>query len=197
MNKFRCYSCYYYANVINPKTGKKHFVKNSNFACWASINYWDVKNEKDSPNILYIDEFKGYVTNEQINQLIYIINKITPCRIIKYKDKEYIAIRLINNHKDWYNNNLIILNWIRCLWYKPYIADFEKFYKLIFDYTDNMDPLYFLMDCNRQCLKESSYGFNHSNFGKDIIPKEKKYLFEKPYKQGQSYFMKLHINKNN
>lgn len=173
--KMRSYGCTYYAKINGE------FILNTNQACWAGIDkimYWKINNYKLLPKVIYIADFQDYIKEDYINKMIYIINKITPCRIINYKNKKYIAYRFIKD-ATWYNNNLVVLNWIRGLWHHQRgLKDVEEFYQDIMKYDDNEDPLYFLMSCNKKHYDGKSYGLDHSNFCKNIVPKNKSILFE-------------------
>jgi hypothetical protein len=189
----RNYSCYYY----RYDRKNKKLISNKNTACWSyldhfSENYWAKEFNtvfKRNPDIIYVSNYIEKDLDEKYRkQLIYILNKITPCREIVYNGVNYLAVRLI--HHDWYDNNLVILNWIRGLWHEQATLDVNKFYTMIMEYKDEDDPLYFLMNCNKKCYNLSKYGnFNHSNVGEGIIPKNKEQLFlrKEPY---LSHFMK-------
>lgn len=168
-----------------------------NSACWAylnyfSENYWQKElnvSFKRNPDIIYISDYIEKDLEEKYRkQLIYILNKITPCKEIIYNGINYLAVRLI--HHDWYDNNLVILNWVRGLWHEQSTLDVNKFYTMIMKYKDEDDPLYFLMNCNKECYNLNKYGqFDHSNVGEGIIPKNKEELFVRK-EPGLRHFMR-------
>lgn len=191
----RYYDCFYYTVIRNKKNKKeKDFVLINNTACWAGLesinNFYSSKfseNYQKIPNIIYIDQWKDFIDIIKIKKLIYIINKITPCRIIKWNNKDLIAFRLIN--PNWYNNNLIILNWIRNTWYQPKGFDTKSFFESIMKYKDNQDPFEFLMKCSSNNFK-GKYGFNHSNVGPNMKPKKKNEILTREITENCRDFLK-------
>ena len=82
--KFRDYSCFYFA--YDRKT--KELNRNNNNSCWAGYSdclKYDLKNIK-TPKVIYISDYKEWSSVSAHKQMVYIINKITPCREIKIKD---------------------------------------------------------------------------------------------------------------
>lgn len=168
----RGYDCHYYY-----MTTKGKLVKNNNSACWASINNTPYVN-KDTVigGTIYIDNFenKAIVSEEQIIRLVNLINKITPCKMVRIKRTRYIKYKMLKT----YDQNLILLNFIRQLWYdcntlfdtKSFFAELKKTRK-----KKDVDPLYFIMDIFRKYVlyDKENYTSGHSNFIKGIVPKTK------------------------
>lgn len=80
----------------------------------------DIKYIKDRS--IYIENFEKKETIEYLPLLIQYINKITNCEIVEKSGKKYIKYKLIEG----YDNNLILLNFIRNLWNTPSIKYFTK-----------------------------------------------------------------------
>ena len=76
----RRYNCYIY-HLQNKK-----LVKNSINACWAGLN----KSEYLGKNI-YIDKYiEPEITDKQRKRIVYLLNKITPCKFTTIKNVKYI-----------------------------------------------------------------------------------------------------------
>ena len=57
-------------------------------ACWSSVS------RLPAGSFIYIDNYKTEKTKDNIKSLIDLINEITPCSIVKIKDKDYIEYKL-------------------------------------------------------------------------------------------------------
>ena len=123
----RCYKCYIY-HLQNKK-----LVKNSNDACWAGLNRARFSDDKGDYIILdaktkdyiYIDKYiEPEITDKQRKRIIYLLNKITLCKFEKIDNKTYIKYKLLNNHY----SNLLLLNFIRILWYTNLSFNNEQFF---------------------------------------------------------------------
>jgi hypothetical protein len=179
----RDYGCFYYK--MSPDNKLK---QNPNAACWAGLRGAHGKDflfknvNKEYKGIIFIKEFRCKDVDESIvNRMIYLINKITPCKLVKIEEKEFIRIKVFER----YSQNLVILNFIRMLWYKNGGFNHEKFFEDIFEDIRYRDPLLFLMECVKKNVQEKryyDYG-NHSLIYAGIIPKSKKYL--KDYKRSE------------
>lgn len=169
----RDYSCHIY-HFENNK-----LIKNPNQACWAglrkeSLSFLNI-NSKTSKDI-YIDNYiQPEITHIQRKRIIYLINKITPCKFIKIDNKIYIKYEMLNNH---YSD--LLLNFIRILWYKnPSFNNNKFFIDICKSKTRNLDYLEFMMTCVKNNVNNESYGYgNHSFVYPDIIPKTKKMLYK-------------------
>lgn len=172
----RGFDCYYYY-----MTDKKEFVKNGRTACWAGI--CAPPNSKGViADTLYIYKFENVnvVDNKQIVRLVNLINNITPCKIVTIKKEKYIKYKLLRT----YDQNLVLLNFIRQLWYENCRAAFD--FKKFFDELQKtrrkkeVDPLFFIMDIFKKYIKydNTQYAFTHSNFIKGVVPKTKEQLFK-------------------
>lgn len=171
----RDYSCYIY----HLKNGK--LIPNSNKACWAGLR----KSNISSLNIdiitskdIYIDRYiQPEITDIQRKRIIYLINKITPCKFILIDDKIYIKYTMLNNHY----SNLLLLNFIRILWYKNHAFDNNNFFiDICKPKTKGLDYLEFMTTCVKNNVKDCqtwNHG-NHSFVYPDIIPKTKEMLYK-------------------
>lgn len=191
----RGFSCTYYY-----KNGSK-FEQEGNQSCWAGINSISYAGEfkkslfkeelrKDKyltfPDIIkeidtiYIDVYTYPETKKYIPLLISLINEITPCSIV---DK-YICFKLLST----YDQSLILLNFIRNLWYQPFIGYTDTFFTILSTDTKYKDPLERLTHANSiGCSKaKNGYGMGHSNvhIGVNLIVKNTKQLLE--YKGGST-----------
>lgn len=165
----RSYSCYYF------RYENKHFNQNSNTACWRGLgDYW-LKDTKE----IYIKDFKYKETEEYIPLLISIINKITPCELVLIGSINYIKYTLFT---DRYDNNLVLLNFIRNLWCQQ--TRFEKynvnFLKALESVKDSKDGLVALSYANVISLQNvnMAYSPGHSNIYPKTIVKTTKELSE-------------------
>jgi len=128
-------------------------------ACWGGLQT-TVFYAKDSKII--IDDYRVTETSKYVNLLVKIINKIQPCELITQGDKTYICYTRIG----LYNNDLILLNFIRNLWNEPIsgysVAFFEELSKLE---TKKLSAMEKLLTANRiACEKaKSTYSYGHSN----------------------------------
>lgn len=127
------------------------------YACWSHINSYLKKD-------LLIGNFDDPTTRKYQEILIEIINKITPCEIIKIDKFNLIKIQLLST----YDQSLILLNFIRYLW-----CDYGKFdYLLFFDFLENDklydEPLEKLTFANALASVYNNYSGDHSN---KVVPK--------------------------
>lgn len=163
------YRCHIY-HMIN---GTLH--KNANDACFAGIkSYLDVidwQKKIDNPSQeIYIYDFEREETIKYVPILVKIINRITPCEIVEINDKKYIKFKLISNK--YYDQNLVILNFIRNLWNEPsrfYVKnELKTYYQCFFQALAKSrykDPLERLTQANILALTETKYSESagHSN----------------------------------
>jgi hypothetical protein len=198
----RGFQCYYYRMRDNNK-----LIAEGNRSCWAGINnecyfYDKIQKERivfkllpENKDDIFIDQFKvtcGTVSEKDIKRVVHLINKITPCKLVKIKKKQYIKYRKVG----YYYSDLLLLNIIRMLWYQPKRFNMEEYYKSIHDRFKG-DPLIFLMERIKNQVDESatagySYG-DHSCIYKNIVPKTKQQLLD--YKKGSmENFIKQYIN---
>lgn len=198
-NNYKC--CYY--RLVNGK-----LYKNSNEACWRGILksdiypnklqsglYWGNKYlnnrkyvyqlEKDYntfPKCIYIDYLchgSNVIEKKYINKIVNILNKITNCRIVKINARHYISYRLINNNT--YGANLLLLNIIRMIWYKPNKLHYDTYWNNILKYDNKEDPLKFILKCIKLNIDKNNsngaYG-NHSCVYSNIKLKTKEDLYK-------------------
>lgn len=163
----RGYECYKY-HLIN-----KELVKNPNTACWAGLN----KSEYLCKDI-YIDKYiEPEITDKQRRRIVYLLNKITLCKFTTINKVKYIQFKLLKNHY----SNLLLLNFIRILWYKNEVFNNEQFFiDICKPKPRNLDYLEFMMTCVKNNVDESSswYYGGHSFVYKNIIPKTKEMLLK-------------------
>ena len=165
----RGYECYKY-HLIN-----KELVTNSNTACWAGLN----KSEYLGKDI-YIDEYiEPEITDKQRRRIVYLLNKITLCKFTTIENVKYIQFKLLNNHY----SNLLLLNFIRILWYKNQSFNNDRFFiDICKSKTRGLDYLEFMMTCIKDnVLTENNAHFgygDHSFVYANIIPKTKEMLLK-------------------
>lgn len=176
----RGFQCYYY-----KLDQKGNLVRNTNISCWYGLkneSYYDSNNnyaQIDSKNqhFIFIKDFKEpEVSDESINRIIQLINNITTCEIVTIDNIKYIKYKLLGT----YAQNLLLLNFIRMLWYKPSTFNHENFIKSsIFNSARGIDSLKFLLKCVKNNVINSKHymGYGaHSCIYKDIKLKTKKDL---------------------
>lgn len=179
--KMRDYGCvYYHLDKDN------NLVKNNNISCWkgidksytfsmhANINgkYQKIDLLKSKKDYIYITNYiQPEVTDQQRKRLLYLINKITSCKFIKIKNVVYIEYKMIEG----YDNNLILLNFIRNLWCigdKGF--DYKGFFNSILNPKPrNQDVLIYIMNCFKNNIITPPNYQDHSNIICNIIPKTK------------------------
>ena len=163
----RGYECYVY------HLQDKKLIPNSSTACWAGVKY-----DKYLGKDIYIDKYiEPEITDIQRKRIVYLVNKITPCKFVTIDDKIYIRFKLLNNHY----SNLLLLNFIRILWYKNQSFNNEQFFiDICKPKSRNLDYLEFMMTCikNNVTDTESWYYGDHSFVYKDIIPKTREMLLK-------------------
>lgn len=177
----RGYECHYFFMSNNGE-----LYKASNHACWGGMKgkaylpdivplQYAPENDY-STEYIYVDQYiQNEVSDKDRKRLVYLINFITPCKFVTIKKKKYIKIKLV----DGYDKNLVILNFIRGLWYLPTNFDMEQFYKDIHKRrSKGKDALEFLLECLRDNVKlDGTYYGDHSSIYKYIKPKTIEKLF--------------------
>jgi len=178
----RNYGCYIYHLQDNK------LIQNENTACWADLNrekFIDIKYnniilDTKTKDYIYIDRYiEPEITDKQRKRIIYLINKITECKFVTIKKVKYIQYKLLSNHY----SNLLLLNFIRILWYSNCSFNNEQFFiDICKPKPRNLDYLEFIMICVRNNVSTESaaswnYG-NHSFVYKNIIPKNKEMLLK-------------------
>lgn len=186
----RDYDCYIY------HLQDKKLVQNSNQACWAGLRNGRFRNyetreiivlDNRTKDYIYIDKYiQSEITTQQRSRIVYLINKITPCKFIMIGDKTYIRYKLLENHY----SNLLLLNFIRILWYRNGSFDNEQFFiDICKPKTKGLDYLEFMMQCIKNNVSSNSWHYgNHSFVYPDIVPKTKEVLYEYTGKSMQ-YFL--------
>ena len=183
----RDYGCYIY-HLENKK-----LVQNNNQACWNGLNLSNYRKfdkklnqpitiilDDKTKDYIYIDKYiEPEITTPQRTRIVYLINKITPCKFIMINDTIYIQYKLLKNHY----SNLLLLNFIRILWYKNRTFNNEQFFiDICKPKTKGLDYLEFMMTCvkdNVENTSGSSWGYgDHSFVYKGIIPKTKEMLYK-------------------
>ena len=165
----RSYDCYIY-HLQNSK-----LIENSNDACWAGLS----KSQYLGKDI-YIDGYiEPEITDKQRRRIVYLLNKITPCKFTTIENVKYIQFKLLNNHY----SNLLLLNFIRILWYKNQSFNNDQFFiDICKPKTKGLDYLEFMMTCIKNNVnntpKESWYYGDHSFVYLGIIPKTKEMLLK-------------------
>lgn len=162
----RGYECYKY-HLQNKK-----LIPNGNHACWAGLNHI-LYLGKD----IYIDKYiEPEITDKQRKRIVYLVNKIIPCKFTTIENIKYIQFKLLKNHY----SNLLLLNFIRILWYKNGSFNNEQFFiDICKPKPRNLDYLEFMMTCIKNNVGSSSFEYgNHSFVYGDIIPKTKEMLYK-------------------
>lgn len=163
----RDYDCHVYH--LKNKT----LVQNSNNACWAGL-----KNPKYFDTNVYIDKFiEPEITDKQRKRIVYLINKITSCKFVTIKKVKYIEYKLLSNHY----SNLLLLNFIRILWYSNGSFDNKQFFiDICKPKPKKLDYLEFMMTCIKNNVNKGNgwYYGDHSFVYLNIIPKTKEMLYK-------------------
>lgn len=165
----RYYDCFKYY-LSNGK-----LVAHSNTACWAGLNESNYLG-KD----IYIDKYvEPEITDKQRKRIVYLLNKIVPCKFTTIKKVKYIQFKLLKNH----HSNLLLLNFIRILWYKNEVFNNKQFFiDICKSKPRKLDYLEFMMTCIKNNVNTNNSSFwhygNHSFVYKDIIPKTKEMLLK-------------------
>jgi len=129
-----------------------------------------------------IDHTKGLVSEDSLNKLIELVNEITHCKIIKktisieeishddiyfksYLDKELLLLKF--DLLKTYDQNLILLNFIRNYWYSPKDDYSKNFFELLNnkEFCKFRDPLKILTNANKEAcrLNNVMHSHGHSN----------------------------------
>lgn len=152
-NNNRSYNCFY-----KQRTSQGNLIKVSNNACWLGVNSQEFKNNRNSLkgtkfeediNTIYIYEFKeSHISDKDRKRLLFLINLITPCKIVTIDGEKYIKFTLIRDCE--YKPNLTLLNLLRQSWYNDYslrqVFNIEQFYNDIHQKRKrNEDVLSFLL----------------------------------------------------
>ena len=173
-------SCYIYHFQNNQ------LIQNSNQACWAGlnrVNYNDkngkqIKLDSKTKDYIYIDKYiEKEITDKQRKRIVYLLNKITPCKFKIIENIKYIQFKLLKNHY----SNLLLLNFIRILWYKNGSFNNEQFFTDICKPKPrNLDYLEFMMTCiKNNVYSGGNWDYGHHSFVYlNIIPKTKEMLLK-------------------
>lgn len=173
----RGYECY----VYHLKNGK--LVPNLSTACWAGVQSSRINQievDIETKDYIYIDRYiEPEITDIQRKRIVYLVNKIAECKFVTIDNKIYIKYKLLNNHY----SNLLLLNFIRILWYKNKSFNNEQFFIDICKFkVKKLDYLEFMMNCIKNNVLingQSSWGYGDHNFVYDnIIPKTKQMLLK-------------------
>lgn len=99
--------------------------------------------------VVCIHEFVQPETEPYVSDLIQIINEITPCSIVEIDTIKYIKFQMFDD----YDRSLILLNFIRNLWYKNAGFETELFFKELKN-SKLTDPLSILCEANKKACKK-------------------------------------------
>lgn len=168
---------------------KDKLIKSTATACWSMLAYPQyfhadfAKNANYSKPVqwplgrdIYIAEFDEPKTQKYQQTLFSIINEITPCKVVEMpqdhgeilkRDTRFIEFRMLET----YDQNLIVLNFIRNLWYNPVPQAKENYTIRFFEFLEgaartNSDPLMKLTWANKSAIEliACPYGSpGHSN----------------------------------
>lgn len=157
---FRGYECFF---CFQKKDGTLSQCGNS--ACWSSIavltGTLSCKRNDNFNNNIYIFNYDIPETRKYQELLIGTINQITPCAITKKDGRNFIKYTILET----YDQNLILLNFIRNLWHEPHKGYVARFFEnLILSGLEQKDPLARLTWANKQaCPQHLVYPPGHSN----------------------------------
>lgn len=162
---YECYVSMYFGKVLK---------QSESTACWSMMSYlgywtgkWDVYNkplgDREKAFIgkkIYIEQYKCSETEHYVPLLTATINEITPCQVVKIKKTDYIEYESLAT----YNQNLILLNFIRNLWHEPVRNKgySVKFFEALKTATQ-ADPLERLTWANKEACITTTYSPGHSN----------------------------------
>lgn len=113
--------------------------------------------------IIDLNKFSEIIDLKHVNKIIELINKITICELTK---ENKIYYKIIDFEKPYYyNKNLVLLNFLRLIWYNPYefMYNDEEFFNNL--YIEHEDPMYILTTANQKACDKyiKSYNISHSN----------------------------------
>lgn len=140
----RTYACYLYT-MKNDK-----LTDTTSTACFACVSHHLGKD-------LYIDRYTEDETKDYIDLIVKTINGVTLCELVTINNKDYIRIELLNG----YNQNLILLNFIRNLWHEPFAGYSLNFFKAL-EKEQDKDALVRLTTANKKALEIKEYNNNYS-----------------------------------
>lgn len=146
------FSCNFTNSIDNINKRNMH-------PCWRDIMHYLNKNKN---NYIYITKFnknKKIYSEERLNVLIRLINKITPCSVKTKGKTNYIKFKLLTR----YDNNLFLLNFIRNLWYCPVGYNIDLFFNELLNNKKRICSLRKLMDANIKACKNVIQYRHHSN----------------------------------
>lgn len=153
--------------------------------CFSFINaYKWYELEKE----IYLYKFECEETKDYVERLLFIINKITPCELVTINKVKYIKFKLLKT----YDTSLILLNFIRTLWYNPIpiyanpddkLKYIKEFFGILMKAKRVGDPVRLLTKANKLAilsLDKSTGYYGHSNIhnGDNLKIKSKKQLLE-------------------
>lgn len=161
MRDFNCF----YSWMIGDRLSESY-----SSVCWAGIRngrYYDENNnycviKEEYSKIIYIKAYTEDLTKKYVKSLVKCINKITPCSIETIDEVKYIKFELFGT----YDQNLIVLNFIRNLWSIGGNLN-EEYIKIFFDTFAKhryKDPVVRLTYANIQaCIGANITYAHHSN----------------------------------
>ena len=155
----RSFNCHYYRLLLENK--KKILSKNSVTVCWSGLHHFLKDNSID---YIYIDSFVEELTKKNIRYLLNLINQITPCKLATVNKKQYIKYKLLKR----YDNDLVLLNFIRNLWNAQPIYHLTKKNANVQESKEageNYIKHFFItLRSNRKLYKDALERLTHANF---------------------------------
>lgn len=149
MRGFQCH--------IYHLNGKNELIKNSNTVCYAGIRHYTPKTE------IYIEQYEEpEITLVERKRLIKLVNKITPCSFVTIDNRNFIKFQMLHS----YDSSLVVLNFIRNLWYPGAAHDKGYDNKLFFEKLKDKtykDPLSKICYANKLACEKAFYSQGHSN----------------------------------
>lgn len=150
------------------KNEKNELIKHGGSnACWSSLNTMSYYSVKPIDGHIYIHSYnrnKNIYSLNNLKSVIKLINKITHCELVREifdgKKQSFIKYKLLKT----YDQNLILLNFIRNLWWEQKHYDCKKFFEYLKNnINEDKDPLEILLEANRDASPSINVLKDHSN----------------------------------
>jgi len=157
-------------NVSKNSSIRMYFygsVASNSYAKWIHFN--ELSSE---PGYIYISQFEQEETSEFVENVVKIINDITECSIVTINDVSYIKYKLLST----YDQNLVLLNFIRNLWHSPITANYSLYFFKTLKKLRSKDRLSRLTKANVESIKINNItgSTGHSNIQRHDLLKIKK-----------------------
>jgi hypothetical protein len=153
-----------YVEELNKSSNYEVYYKNNIIKKYICFGF--LRDYSEDTLILNLKSFNQILKEEYIIKLCEIINRITPC-IYNNLDNTISYTFINSEHKDRYNRNILLLNFIRNLWYTPIFVDYDsiRFFEEL-NYNDD-DPMIILTRANLISCEKTKISPTHCNVHKD------------------------------